>query len=1732
MRHSLRFICYHIWLFRKRHIFITLVQIIGPLVFTGLFTCNYYMLYNNQPIDIDRNETIFRRLSEQELYASVNEAHKLCTNGENVVTYFSKEGDTQFSNRMINQMKSDSFKDYGKTLKFVEVSKEEDIIKFSIINHAQGTADCYLGGIVFMNSDPEIGSSRNHWKKGELNVKIRMAPYMASQQQSVLDHTLYFDPKYPRDYLPFIGLQLAIYRSYLEIISTMVDPNITGRVNISSLKFNIEPFKFKEMSRHENISNDVQPLYVILSITFVFGQVFMVMSIVRGPAFDKETGFRAYLKLMGLRRNVYWASWWLNEFGIRIIVSVLQTCLLFIDISDEIESLIHRGDYFVWFLFIAIYNMASISFIIFIASFCKRGVIAPYIAATIWFLSYYFGDMFLISQYLYADYRYSKLLMCLNPNSALIIGCSVMTRISGGIQWKNIMTTPADNEMKLSDVLAMLSMDVVIYFVLTLYCDVLRPGKYGTKFWQHCCSSIKARFPCCKNHKLKTKRLFGSDISVNSSSPEKLHDICLSDVTMKYGKHSTILNNVSVHIVERKRTAIVGPSGSGKTVISRLISGTYPPSSGLVTVSGHNAFTERYETRALVSLCPDQNLLCSHLTVLEHLLLVGFLRGHQFSNIRRRASTILDALELTANEKEFPHDLVSVQKRKLCIAMSLVLKSPVIVFDEPTKGMDQDMRVQIWKFIKRYCHYETILLLTSNMSEAYYFADRIALLTNGRILGASTKEQLESSLKIGYHMQFQLEPEINPMDVFTFVQNHIPDCEKLERHSMRFQLAFELADSQEDFNYYELENPGATKHSLFVLLPKSSSNEFSSFFSLLEDVKVTKKHGIQSYDFYSYKIERAYQELEEYLRLNEATENFDLNEHNWQSETNKNALEESLSARLDSKCCLRALSQIYKRVAFLRSVWLHIVFQFLAPIVLFLVVIRATKESFETNLQGVEIDDSLNRFLEPIFLTRQLNQGGQPLPLYSVYLNLIHPAKCIQVDSFSKTIDSFGDDVEHLLASTYIGGVEISEYEATALFSPIAFHAAPISISKLLNAVVELVLSDYSVRVIAQPIEASDQELLKFYDLSDLSFDSNPCSSLTVIFGLGYFCFTSFFIVQPLTERHLRLKRLQMNTGLNAFTYWISYFVWDTFLVMVFALLTVAILYYVPDHVGFREMTFLVNCFIFFTIAGMSSTILAYGLSYVFMQPKSSYFAMVSFNEVAGLFLYVCTTLFSGLTGFVVRTLSRILQPYNVLSGIFNLLTLGIHNSRCQLMDALVRDSICDRNWQRKFNLRASKIDVSCCKAFSKPTLWKYRKTYWNYMDGFTRDFYDGFMFDIILLILHGIIGAVIVSCRELGWHRKYLQFGNRDSKLSMSEIRREESEDELISLDRINKNHFKIGNVSKQFFLGSKVLHDVSLSAAPGNLICIVGPPKSSKTVLLQIMTGFLRETSGNFFFGAMHSKEPEQGINYLKYVGYAPSHHMFKDIPHMKGITLVKLFARLRGIPESEVNRHVKKWTTLLGLKHILNIQCEYYTASSQRKIILAMAFIGDPPMLIFDDPLVGVDPFTKRQFWIITDYLRNRLGRIVIIATASIKDIEQRSTKLLFLINGEVECYKRPEEIRSEHRGGFRFRVKFKEGVSFNDWSAIQNRITSSFPTSTLQNQFLNSLEYKIYKPAGVKLRLSEMFHICHGIYEEYSEIVVDYDLMEETLQHIYETYAHRQRPYSKPINAQEEFYMNYC
>jgi ABC-2 type transport system ATP-binding protein len=202
------------------------------------------------------------------------------------------------------------------------------------------------------------------------------------------------------------------------------------------------------------------------------------------------------------------------------------------------------------------------------------------------------------------------------------------------------------------------------------------------------------------------------------------------------------LRGVSLAIEEGEFFGLLGPNGAGKTTLISCIAGLIRPDAGSIAVHGHDVVTDYREARRKLGVVPQELVFDPFFTVRETLRLQSGYFG--LKNNDKWIDEVMENLDLATKADVNMRALSGGMKRRVLVAQALVHKPPVIVLDEPTAGVDVELRQTLWKFIARLNREggHTVVLTTHYLEEAQAMCQRVAMLKAGQVVALDTMSAL------------------------------------------------------------------------------------------------------------------------------------------------------------------------------------------------------------------------------------------------------------------------------------------------------------------------------------------------------------------------------------------------------------------------------------------------------------------------------------------------------------------------------------------------------------------------------------------------------------------------------------------------------------------------------------------------------------------------------------------------------------------------------------------------------------------------------------------------------------------------------------------------------------------------------------------------------------------------------------------------------------------------------
>lgn len=262
--------------------------------------------------------------------------------------------------------------------------------------------------------------------------------------------------------------------------------------------------------------------------------------------------------------------------------------------------------------------------------------------------------------------------------------------------------------------------------------------------------------------------------------------INISSLTKSFGKIQA-LDNLNLYIEKGELLGIIGPNGAGKTTAIRIICGILKPDSGDVVVDGHSVLKDPIKVKSMIGYLPEEPNLYERFKARDLLKYFGELYGVPKNILDDR---IMELLKLVGMEKRADHRINTFSKglrQRVGIARALIHDPPIIIFDEPTMGLDPATSLAIRSFIESLKGEKTIILCTHYMDEADALCDRVAILNSGKIRDMGTPEYLKSKVHGDIIIKIKLKQSDN-VNIGEIYQFSTVENVNLEKETLSISL--------------------------------------------------------------------------------------------------------------------------------------------------------------------------------------------------------------------------------------------------------------------------------------------------------------------------------------------------------------------------------------------------------------------------------------------------------------------------------------------------------------------------------------------------------------------------------------------------------------------------------------------------------------------------------------------------------------------------------------------------------------------------------------------------------------------------------------------------------------------------------------------------------------------------------------------------------------------------------
>ncbi|CAD6190862.1 unnamed protein product [Caenorhabditis auriculariae] len=467
------------------------------------------------------------------------------------------------------------------------------------------------------------------------------------------------------------------------------------------------------------------PLFMLLS--FLIPSSLLVKNIV----YEKELRIKEQMRIMGLGESLHLVSWAivalvLNFISILIIAFILKYARIF-----------NHTDFSLLLAVLFLFMCSGIAMSLFFSTLFTNANISTAATCILWFIFYF---PFQLKRDGNMSFWMSSTLLL--PPTSMGYAFSILASYNAveKATWAAVPEMVVKGtDLGMPKCMIFLGVDTIMFLILAWYISNVAPGKYGVRLPLYFPFTLHYWYPKYLRNRVEIDDDYNFDtipaLDRFETEPQGLKvTVNINSMAKVYSNGTKALDSLNLRLYENHITALLGHNGAGKTTTMSLLCGLYSPSHGTAKVYGHDIRKDLTGVRSVLGVCPQHNVLFTHLTVSEQLELFAALKGVADKDLKKEVSEVLESVSLLAKANKLAGTLSGGMKRRLCIGIALIGGSKFVILDEPTAGVDVTARKDIWRLLQRNKTGRTILLSTHHMDEADVLSDRIAILSEGELI--------------------------------------------------------------------------------------------------------------------------------------------------------------------------------------------------------------------------------------------------------------------------------------------------------------------------------------------------------------------------------------------------------------------------------------------------------------------------------------------------------------------------------------------------------------------------------------------------------------------------------------------------------------------------------------------------------------------------------------------------------------------------------------------------------------------------------------------------------------------------------------------------------------------------------------------------------------------------------------------------------------------------------------
>ena len=1453
----------------------------------------------------------------------------------------------------------------------------------------------------------------------------------------------------------------------------------------SSLSYAVTPMKYIDY-RVDPFGQFFGNVTVIcILIAYIFPLNIYVYKIVK----EKETRIREGMKIMGLGDGEYFLSYFIQYVIISVFVTAINAYIY--------QQVLTTIPYYYLYCIIFLFSLDVFALVYFCQSFIDKTKISIVLTFIIYAIMYC-----LILTCVFENsggFRF-KLFMSLVPSVNLNLSIALLFKFDYHFKKFYDRDFTIDHyNYSLFGGFIMFGVDFILYIFLGYYFNNVLPHDYGirkpwyflftTEYWckkrakKYYTKKEKQRLKEFQNDESKTldeesisyikdknalKRLNLYRNDSNFESEDIYEDKTENDIfeirniVKIFDDGKKAVGGVNLNFYKDEIFALLGHNGAGKTTLISILTGMYEATKGKAIFDGNNILDSNNMDifREKVGICPQHDTLFEELTIREHLEMFSVLKGVSKDKVDEEVAKVLRDFQIGDIQNMLAGNLSAGQRRKLSIAISLIGGSEVIFLDEPSSGMDITSRRNLWEILKHQCNGKIIILTTHYMEEASVLGKRIGIINAGKMKCLGSPLFLIE--KYGRYMSLTVtkEEDADNEQIIEFVKSLSKNVE------------------------YEV----LSEEILFRIPMKDDKNEEKKLKKILDIPTFFKNfdENINNLKIKSYRISMP--TLEDVF-LNVAAEDDKKIQKEKEKENELIIQTHESSEQLLFKEDLKDkysgcekfnrdfLISMKRRFIMTKRDLKGLMMEIVGPVLLVifglllsLLQIVDKSEPHEikdleitgnqivlfSSLTGSKYQDYFNEIENDKYFVKfnETNDYKDCVIKYQYvkkYIENVYDIYHTTETTADKEVDMSSDDyVGYYGSILMISEQETPNYEFVFNLNARVTHSVPIYSYYFLKSIIEKEAKKYNpdrelkIKFTHYPMPFTDD--IKEQD------DIINNEAIMFFFSIAFAIMPANFISMLVKERVNNSKHLMRVSGMNILSYWIVNYIFEFIKYYFTGGLCLLTLYIFGDYKDYIYILYLI-----YGPAMISST---YFISFFFEDESKAQNFVILVNLVFGSLGCIVILLLRLLDN--TRTLGEILEYFVAIVPVFNFdFAYNI---------AINKNKIYSHIFEPEEYLKFTGDEM--IKKFSLMLMLVY------YCSS-----------EVVIYTILFIIAESRTYSFKRPENKKLISKVNdsevikeieKTNSLEVSFLKEEEFETTRNTLSIFKpsskeqiavkvKNLRKIygnGCLSKQKIVA---VDNLNFCLESGECFGLLGLNGAGKTTTFKCITQEISPDNGEI---TIYGKDIRGNFNELNDLfGYCPQFDaIFEFLTVYENL---EFYATIKGVKKNYIDALIKNMILEMALTEFTHKIAGRLSGGNKRKLSVAISMLGNPPIVLLDEPSTGMDPEARRFMWSVIHKISTK-GRksSVILTTNSMDEAETLCKRMGIMVNGEFVCLGSATQIKDTYGYGYECNLRIKPlpqeeileilSKSLINYDRVTNENLSQILNSLNKGKFLDELK----------------------------------------------------------------------